>query len=184
MSLYYLMAQLPSLDGIADSAPVPITEERFNELCGRLLGKKSVDRLKGLTLIPPREHIQTGSSLIDAWNDGERALRLALGRVRAGKLKKSFDAGTDAVSSEVMQTAVKAADMNDPLEAELYLNRCRLDFLETLRPSDPFTEDSLFYYGLKLKLLSRIRQFDTAAGEAAYRNIYRCVMNGEDTEGI
>ncbi len=184
MSLYYLMAQLPSLDGIADSSPVPITEERFNELCGRFLSKKAADRLKELTLIPPRERKSTGSPLIDAWNGGERALRLALGRVRAEKLKKSFDTGTDAFPAEIMQTALKAAEMTDPLEAEVFLNRYRMDFLETLRPCDTFAEDSVFYYGLKLKLLCRIKQFDTAAGEAAYRNIYRFVMSGENLEGI
>ena len=30
--------------------------------------------------------------------------------------------------------------MDNPLEAEKFLNRQRLDFLETLRPADPFAE--------------------------------------------
>ena len=29
MAAYYLVAQLPSLDGLGERAPLPITEERF-----------------------------------------------------------------------------------------------------------------------------------------------------------
>ena len=37
MAEYYLIAQLPSLDGVGENMPVPITEERFLELCCRFL---------------------------------------------------------------------------------------------------------------------------------------------------
>lgn len=47
MSMYYLMAQLPSLDGIGENAPPPITEERFHELCHCFLGKKRSATLTG-----------------------------------------------------------------------------------------------------------------------------------------
>lgn len=40
MAEYYLISQLPSLDGIHDNAPLPITEERFTELCDRFLKKR------------------------------------------------------------------------------------------------------------------------------------------------
>ena len=39
------------------------------------------------------------------------------------------------------------ADIESPMEAEKLLNRYRLDFLETLRPMDSFSEDFVFYYG-------------------------------------
>ena len=41
MAAYYLMAQLPTLDGLGEAAAPPITEERFLELCGRFLGKRA-----------------------------------------------------------------------------------------------------------------------------------------------
>ena len=41
MAEYYFMSQLPSLDGIGEQVPLPITEERFLELCHRFLGKKA-----------------------------------------------------------------------------------------------------------------------------------------------
>ena len=40
MSLYYLTAQLPSLDTVGAGSPLPITEERFVELCHRFLWTK------------------------------------------------------------------------------------------------------------------------------------------------
>jgi hypothetical protein len=49
---------------------------------------------------------------------------------------------------------------------------------------DSFSEDFVFYYGLKLKLISRIRQFDSESGETAYKNIYSSIMSGERLEVI
>ncbi|MBQ7034699.1 MAG: DUF2764 family protein, partial [Clostridia bacterium] len=58
----------------------------------------------------------------------------------------------------------------------------RLDFLETLRPMDSFSEDYVFYYWLKLKLLSRISKFDKKIGEEEYKNIYNSIMNKDRLE--
>ena len=63
------------------------------------------------------------------------------------------------------------------------LLRC-LNFLETLRPMDNFSGEFIYYYGLKLKLISHTRKFDTNMGEIAYRNIYDSIMNGEELEVI
>ena len=90
MSMYYLMAQLPSLDGIGENAPPPITEERFHELCHCFLGKKAQRNLNRLTLAPPRDFEKSGSSLINAWNTAERDLRLALGKCALSKCKKTL----------------------------------------------------------------------------------------------
>ena len=38
MAEYYLVSQLPSLDGINENTPLPITTERFEELCRRFIG--------------------------------------------------------------------------------------------------------------------------------------------------
>ena len=81
-----------------------------------------------------------------------------------------------------MQAARTAIDIESPMEAEKFLNRYRLDFLETLRPLDSFSEEFVFYFGLKLKLLLRIRQFDAERGESAYRNIYNSIMSSDRSE--
>ncbi len=182
MAQYYLMSQLPSLDGIGEATPLPITEERFLELCNRFLGKKSAADLQRLTLSPPRKVKTPSSPLLTAWYEGERNLRLALGKIRAEKLKKPFDSENATVPAELLRLAHKAVGLSDPLEAEKFLNSYRLDFLETLRPMDTFAEDSVFYYGLKLKLISRMRQFDSEKGEKAYKNIYSTIINKDKQE--
>ena len=184
MAEYYLISQLPSLDGIGENMPIPITEERFLELCDRFLGKKSQREISKLTLVPPPTPEKSGSALIEAWNEGERNLRLALGKVRADKMKKSFDMGNKQVPFELIKAASTAVEMESPMEAEKFLSAHRLEFLETLRPMDTFSADFVFYYGLRLKLLLRMRQFDAKLGDAAYKNIYSSILYGDRLEAI
>ena len=182
MSTYYLTSQLPSLDAIGENTPLPITEERFFELSERFLGKKACDELRRLTLVPSRDGQDSDSPVVAAWNDGERKLRLALSKVRAERLRKHFDVGDIILPIELIKVANTAVESRDPLEAEKYLNAYRLGFLETIRPMDSFSEDFIYYYGLKLMLISRIKQFDTEKGSSAYRNIYNSVLNGDGLE--
>jgi hypothetical protein len=184
MAEYYLISQLPSLDGISENTPLPITEERFTELCSRFLSKKAKDSFEKLTLAPSRISENSGNSLIDAWNESERNLRFALGKVRSEKMKKPFDTENRILPIEYVKAASIATESENPMEAEKYLNRFRLELLEMLRPMDSFSEDYVFYYGLKLKLILRIRQFDKASGEAAYKNIYNSILNGDKLEAI
>ena len=184
MAEYYLISQLPSLDGLSENVPVPITEERFTELCERFLGKKAQDELKRLSLVPSRSYEKSASALVEAWNEGERTLRLILGEIRADKMKKQFDAENDTAPVELVQAAREAVEIENPMEAEKFLNKYRLEFLESLRPMDSFSEDFVFYYAIKLKLISRIKQFDLESGEAAYKNIYSSIMNGDRLEVI
>lgn len=180
MSEYYLISQLPSLDGISENMPLPITVERFFELCSGLSGKKIQSEINKMTLLPSKNYEKSRSTVIECWNNGERSLRLALAKVRADKMKKSFDIENNQLPSELIKIANIATEMESPLEAERFLNSYRLDFLETLRPMDNFSEEFIYYYGLKLKLVSHIRQFDTNIGEIAYRNIYDSIMNGDN----
>ena len=182
MAEYYLIAQLPSLDGLGENMPLPITEERFLELCGRFLGKKVQDELERLSLSPSKEYEKSGSKLIKAWNEGERALRFALWKVRADKMNKQSDAEDKNFSEELLQAARMAVEMENPMEAEKYLNRYRLGFLETLRPMDVFALDYIYYYWIKLKLILRIRQFNADDGKAAYKNIYNSILDGDRLE--
>ncbi len=182
MNQYYLIAQLPSLDAVNDMTPLPITETQFYHLCKGNLGDKMWDALKGLTLVPAKQNEPTGYAFIDAWNTWERNLRFALASVRAGKMKKASGTETEPVSADVLQIARAATEVDDPLAAENYLNRFRLEFLETLRPLDGFSEDMLFYYALKLKIIGRIKQFDETSGRNAYRNIYDSIVRGGEQD--
>ena len=184
MSEYYLISQLPSLDGIGENMPLPITEERFFELCNQIAGKRIQNEIKKMTLLPSKTYEKSSSSLIEQWNNGERNLRLALAKIWADKMKKTFDIENNVLSSELLKIANMATDIESPLEAEKFLNNYRLEFLETLRPMDNFSGEFIYYYGLKLKLISHIKQFDSNVGEMAYKNIYNSIMNGDGLEEI
>lgn len=182
MAEYYLISQLPSLDGIGENTPIPITQESFLELCGRFLGKKTFKELEELTLVPKLDFAKSNSALIEAWNNGERDLRLALGKARADKMNKPFDFKIGNLSTELLKVANTATEIESPLEAENFLLNYRLSFLETLRPMDSFSDDYIFYYAIKLKLILRIRQFDTQLGETTYKDIYNSILNRETQE--
>lgn len=182
MAEYYLVSQLPSLDGLGENAPIPITEERFLEICHQLLGEKALNELEGVTLVPSLNFEKSSSALVEAWNEGERALRLALCKARAEKQNKPYDLQNRNLPLELLKVAASAAEIENPLEAENFLLRYRLQFLETLRPMDSFSLEYIFYYALKLKLLSRVRQFDTNLGENTYKEIYNSILNGERLE--
>ena len=184
MAEYYLISQLPSLDGISENTPLPVTEERFLELCQRFLGRKAQNELKKLTILPPRNPEKSASAVVEKWNEGERQLRLALAKLRADKMNKHFDAEIQAFPAGLLQAAKTAIEIESPMEAEKFLNSYRLGFLESLRPMDSFSEEFVFYYGLKLKLVERIRKFDKTSGENAYRNIYNSIMDENRSEVI
>ena len=176
MAEYYLISQLPSLDALGVNAPLPITEERFAELCRTFLKERAQAVLERITLTPPKISESTGSPLIDSWNESERNLRFALGKIRAEKLKKPFDTENRVIPAEYIKAAEAAAGLESPMDAERALCEFRIELLENLRPMDNFSEEFIFYYGLKLKLLGRIRQFDAVAGKTAYGNIYNSII--------
>ena len=184
MAEYYLISQLPSLDGISENMPLPITEEAFLKLCENSLKKDKWQKLSQISLIPPKDYEKSSSSLIEGWNNAERTLRLALGVARAEKMKKDFSAGEQSFSPKILSVAAKAVESETPLEAEAFLNAYRLELLETLRPMDSFSDEYLQYYLIKLKLLTRIRQFSKELGKSAYKNIYNSILNGDRLEAI
>ncbi len=181
MSQYYLLSQLPALEPYDGKGQMPITEERFQENCSRFLGAKEMAILNSISLIPPKEEKPSGSRLVDAWNHAERQLRLALAMVRAGKMGKTYSAVNEGIPSDVMQVASTAVDQADPMSAEDYLNRYRMDILNRIRPEDSFSEEAVYCYALRLKLLERIRLFDADRGRKSYQKIYTSILNGSGT---
>lgn len=183
MAEYYLISQLPSLDGPRLDGPLPITEEAFLELCRRHLSKRAFGEIERLTLTPaPDAEQDGGSALIRAWNAGERDLRLALAAARAERMHKPTPHAGKEIPASLLRVVGEALAAEDPLTAEKLLLTYRLAFLESLRPMDGFSQDFLFYYGLKLKLLARFRGFDSARGEAAYKQIYSATLHTDRLE--
>ncbi len=184
MAEYYLIAQLPSLDGLSENSPVPIADEEFLELCRQFLSKKAMAEIEKITLSPSLNFDKSSSALINAWNENERNFRVALAKERAEKMNKTLDFDGGAVPIEVARVASSAVEIENPLEAEKFLLDYRLKFLEELRPIDSFSNDFIAYYAVKLKLLLRIRKFDEAKGKEEYARIYNSILQGEGLEAI
>lgn len=184
MAEYYLISQLPSLDGISDNSPLPVTQDRFRELCSQFLNKKAYKELERLSLIPSKAEEKSSFSIVEKWNENERNLRLALAKLRAEKMNRQYDTDGQLIPAVFLQYAREAVEIESPMDAEIYLNRCRLQILEALRPMDSFSDEFVFYYAIKLMIIERIKKFDALSGEKAYRNIYDSIMNNDRQEVI
>jgi len=173
---YYLVSQLPEFIVSDDKTVLPITYEYYYDLCSRFLSKQEMNILDSLSLEPPLEDSKTGSAFVDTWNYKEKSLRLALAQIRALRMKKKFNAGNESVAPDAVQAARTASGMDSPLAAEQYLNQYRLSVIESMRPTDGFSLDAVFNYGLRLKLATRMKKFDAAAGMASYKKIYTRIL--------
>ena len=168
---YYLVSQLPSIDNL-DSKQLPITEKYYKDLCSRFLDEKSLKIVENLSLEPPKKECATGSAFLDAWNDRERALRMALAQVRALKMKKESEVLPASCTADILQAARTAAGMESPLAAEEFLNKYRMETLKSVTPIDSFCVDAVFAYGIGLMLAQRMKKFDVENGRVSYHKIY------------
>lgn len=172
------MAQLPTLS-LDPDAEMPISEEYFTDLATRFLDDKSLQTLKVLSLEPPKKETKTSSTLVSRWFKFERSLRFAMAEIRARRMNKEFELSKKDCPSDVLQIARTACGFESPLQAELFLAKARMDFLTSITPSDAFCTDAVFAYGLKLKLLARVKVFNEETGMSSYRQIYdKILTNG------
>ncbi|UTC68265.1 MULTISPECIES: DUF2764 domain-containing protein [unclassified Treponema] len=180
-SYYYLTAQLPS---IFPNIQPPMSFKAFKELALRSLSKKDAQILETLSLEPPREEESTGSAYLDKWYEFERSLRLALEQVRSAKLKWEVPVSYDErilLSSAFtpVQIARAAAAIQNPLEAETFLDNARFQAADTVRGSEVFSSDGVFSYAVKLLLRERASKFETEKGREEYSSIYNSILDEE-----
>ena len=176
---YYLMAQLPS---ISFGSKAPFKYEEFEELAFRYINKKDRELLKGLSLEPSRDGKKTSSLLLNKWYEFERAVRLALRELRAVKLKWenvdiSYEEHAKVVSSYYAQNiASQAFSMEDPLQAELFLDKKRFEFLNGIKSENAFSSDALFSYAIMLLLILREESFSKESGVEEYKKLYSEIL--------
>lgn len=176
---YYLMAQLPS---ITFGSKAPFKYEEFEELAFRYINKKDRELLKTLSLEPSRDAKKTSSHFLNRWYEFERAVRLALRELRASKLKwenieVSYEEHSKVLSSYYAQNiASQAFSMEDPLQAELFLDKKRFEFLSSIKAENAFSSDSLFSYAIMLLLIIREESFSKEIGIGEYKKLYSEIL--------
>ena len=161
MQYYYLISALPMPR--LDEEP-PISTDEFIELCRQHLTEEDFVRFStasGCQL----------SAEFEAWNT---ALKNELVKLRAAKL--DFDANESLkegnIYAGIVEQAREVFNQENPLEAELLLDKMRWNKISDLEALEYFSTEKLAAYLLKLKLLERKALFTREDGNENYRQIY------------
>jgi len=119
----------------------------------------------------------TGSKFIDLLLLRNRILHLTLANLRAVEHKRPplGEVPPDVPRAEAV--AKSAYEMDDPLEAELAIDRARWGVLDEMVGVDYFGVNNIYAYLLKLQLLERKLRFDTTKGYANYHEVYNTILN-------
>lgn len=161
MQYYYLIAALPMLR--LDAEP-PMSTGEFIELCRQQLTEEDFIKFSS----------ESGcllSAEFEAWNT---ALKNELVKLRASRL--GFDADESlkegGIFAGLAELAREVFNQENPLEAELLLDKMRWNKISDLEALEYFSEEKLAAYLLKLKLLERRALFTREDGNENYRQIY------------
>ncbi|MEL3908948.1 MAG: DUF2764 family protein [Treponemataceae bacterium] len=175
---YYVMAQLPAI--IPGERPV-LTYKKFLSLVEDSVSKEDNRLLKELSLVPNLDGKKTGVAFLDRWAEYEHSLRSALAKARAEKLnwaisKEDMNRLDMDEALDIKKIAREASAIDDPLEAEQFLNKARVSAILKLQGFSNFNRDALFAYAIALLVQTRELNFDTEAGRNEYKAIYDKIL--------
>jgi len=188
-SYYYLAAQLPYL---SYGQNVPMSSSAFRELALKHLSATDAAILDHCTLDPDIEapvQIDTTDQaaamapaalpeLLTKWKEWEKTLRLNLAKNRAKKLKREGGIPTEIPDTpfDAAGAARAALAFDSPLEAEIFLDKARWDFIESIQGLDIFSETAIHAYMFKLLLMERRMSFNTEEGYTEYKGLYAAIL--------
>ena len=154
------------------------------ELVSKYLEKRDAELLEYCTFGAKKEaEPPTSSKFLNQWRKHERALVLNLAKIRASKIngfQEHYDIEADI---DVENQAKTAVGMEDPLEAELFLDKCRWDAIERFIGITYFDVSVVYAYLLKLLLIERRSSFKTEEGFAEYKSLYASIMESAPQVG-
>jgi hypothetical protein len=174
---YYFVATLPSLS-YGDKPPV--SSEEFREQCNSILHPDDAALLKYCYYDPKLvvETVQpTGSAFIDLLMLRERVLVLNLAFIRAAKLKRPSPGDPPHDVPRAEARGKTAFEMDDPLEATIYIDEGRWGALDDMVGLNLFGVNNIFAYLMKLQLLERRQHFSAEKGAVEYQNRYDSILN-------
>ncbi|MDR1363761.1 MAG: DUF2764 domain-containing protein [Spirochaetaceae bacterium] len=182
---YFLIAQLPYL---SYGQTPPVSSPAFKELCREHLSKEHFSLLRYCVCGIPQwtgDFEKSNSAFIDGWRKRERSLTLALARIRADRLKAigvQTNFPLEHWDMDAENQAKSAASMDNPLEAELFLDKGRWEAVESLQKTTYFGVNAVYAYMLKLLLIERRAAFKTEEGFTEYKALYASIM--ENAPGV
>lgn len=187
MSRYwYLASSLPGL--LFGSAP-SLSSQEFLAVCKRLMNPKdyleteavlrcldgelsadsrssSADRLSNSP--------ELRSSFLESFLVWERGLKNELSRLRARKSGKNEDAHIrdGKQSDEALKAAAACFAAEDPLKAEIAIEKERWAAVDRLSALSGFDLDFIIAYRIKLLINERLQGLAAEAGRDSYRRLY------------
>ena len=173
---YYFAATLPSIN-YGDKPP--ISSEEFREQCNGILHPDDAALLKYCYYDPKLavETVQpTGSAFIDLLMLRERVLVLNLAFVRSAKLNRPSPGDPPHDVPRAEARGKTAFEMDDPLEATIYIDQGRWGALDEMVGLNLFGVDTIFAYLLKLQLLERRQLFEAETGTVNYKERYDSIL--------
>ena len=174
---YYFIASLPHVN-YGDKPPFSSNE--FRAQCDSFLSRRDA-ALANCCNFDPKLIIETdkptGSAFIDFILLRERVVNQTLANLRAAKLKRPSPVEHLLNMPRAESVAKAAFEMDDPLEAELYLDRSRWGFLnEIVDDVSYFSVNTIFAYLFKMQLLERKQVYDAIKGAEAYKEHYNTIL--------
>ena len=174
---YYFVATLPWLNY---GEKPPLSSGDFREQCKAMLDPEDAALLRYCCFDPVLaiETVKsTGSEFVDRLLERERTLIFNMACLRAAKLKRPAPGipPHDIPRTEAVAKAV--VEMEDPLEAELYMDQSRWVALDEMVGIDLFGLNNIFAFLLKLQLMERRQLFEVERGQTAYRELYGKILN-------
>jgi hypothetical protein len=171
---YYIAASLPMI--VSPEQELPMSSDDFLEVCRRFMVESDYTGLANSTLEPDGADAPGMCRTYRSWG---RSRRDALVRLRAAS-QKLDPAEYLRESESVFGTsgiAAHAMAASTPLEAEIYLDNQRWQYIDELSMGHFFDIEFLRGYRMKLLLLERRAKFEEERGFAAYRDLYTRVLN-------
>jgi len=90
---------------------------------------------------------------------------------RAGREPQKYMRGERNPEGWMGDVIAQAAKAPDPLSAERVLDAARFEYLEKLAAGQFMNFDFLLTYGLKLKMIERYQQVESAKGEEIFQDL-------------
>lgn len=182
MDRYYYLAS--TLLTPAFGQKPPISFEELTETCARLAGEEDARKIGGTAIQPPERGYEAPAfEFQERFWRRETALRNEIARQRADRLKRRAEGqlrGEGERDSEAQQSARRALAAEDPLQAELSLEKDRWDWIEAQAAGHRFDETALAAYALKILILERLARFTEVAGMEKYESMYAKILTGSE----
>jgi len=195
VSRYWYLAS--SLPGILFGSPPPLSSRDFLGFCRRLMKPKEYLEIEAIPLYLEGNNAAAGpddgfdaqsdlsllkSALLKSFLVWDRGFKNELSRLRARASGKNEEAylREGRQSDEAVKAAAACFAVEDPLKAEIGIEKERWAAVEQLSALSGFDLDFLVAYRIKLLISERLHSLAGEAGKESYRRLYEEIFGAAE----